>query len=109
MSRTADGATFAATPAQEVSAGQFCEVGVAPSAAGEFDEQAPVAGHVLQPLDLERDPVEIGTEAHVVDAGHVADVLDVVGDVGNCDARGWVIGLPSRHLGASLRPIAAVA
>src|SRR5580693_10024 len=68
--------------AQEVAAGQGGAVGLGPAAGQELGEQRRVGRHVLQTDGDIRGAVEVAAQAHVLDAGHRADVLDVVGDLG---------------------------
>ena len=71
----------------------FLQVGVAPAAADELGEEVGVLRHVLQADRPFADAVEVAADADVVDARHLADVVDVVGHLGERRLRERLRGL----------------
>src|SRR6185437_7649912 len=64
--------------AQQVAAGQGGTVRFGPAAAEQLGEQGRVGGDVLQAGRDLVGAVEVAAQAHMLDAGYLADVLDVV-------------------------------
>ena len=64
-----------------------------------FQQLLGQSGVVRNVLEADRpggDPVEVGADADVVDAGDLDDVVDVIGDVG--DRPALAVGWPSTRL-----------
>ena len=74
----------------------------------QLHEQLRVIGHTLQPLRRDRDAVQIRAEADVRRAGHLHDVVDVIGDVLHGRARRGIRRFPLRERGLHLLRLAAI-
>src|SRR4029077_6650169 len=72
---------------QQVRPGDFPQIGIAPAAACELLEQGREAVYALKPRRGIRNAVEVRAEADVLGPRHLADVLDVIGDIAEGD--GW--------------------
>jgi small ligand-binding sensory domain FIST len=90
----AGGRLRVAQDAQQVAAGQGSAVGLGPAADGEFREERWVGGNVFQADGDVGGSVEVAADADVADARGLADVLDVVGDLGQRGLGSGVGGLP---------------
>lgn len=67
--------------AEKVKAGDLFQVVRRVAAAVQFGKQSGIAGHVFKALYCAVKALEIRADADVFDAGHAADVVDVIGDV----------------------------
>ena len=67
--------------AQDVAARELGAIRPAPASVDELGEQRRVARHVAEAIWQIARPVEVAADADMVNAGHIPDVLDVIGDV----------------------------
>ena len=88
---------------ENVLPGQLPQGRLAPAPPGELGEQARVLRNVLEPLHHEVDSVEVPADAHVVDARHVPDVLDMIGHLGQSRPDLRMRGAPGRGVAANAR------
>ena len=63
---------------QQILAGELLEIMVAPAATDQLGEQLGELGDVLQSLGHGIDPIEIASDAHMIDAHQLDHVVDVV-------------------------------
>src|SRR5699024_8843905 len=83
--------------AQHVPTGEVGQLVVAPAATRQFLEQGGVLVDAVQALGSGADAVEIAADADALDTGDLADVFDVVGDLGDGGMRSRVCLLPFVH------------
>ncbi len=68
--------------AQYVLAGELAQIGVAPATADQLREECRIRGLVLETdRKVVVSAVEVGTDANMVNAGNLPDVINAVGDV----------------------------
>src|SRR5205814_2156366 len=65
--------------AEQVFSGQLLQGSVAPPATDQFGEELGELGGIFQALRHRLDPIEVTPDPDVIDTGHVAHMLDVVG------------------------------
>jgi hypothetical protein len=82
--------------AQQVATGHAGEICIAPAATCELLQQRREAIGPFEASGSFRDAIEVRAEAHVISARHLADVLDVIGDVVEGDRRPRVGGRSMR-------------
>ena len=84
----------------------FCTSSSRVAAAQQLGEESRVLADVLEPGDDVGDAVEVAADADVIDAGDLADVIDVVGDLRQrrLRARDW----PCRHASSAAVTAAGV-
>ena len=69
--------------AQHVAAGDLLQIGLRIAPPRQFDEQRGIARHVLHPDGSGRHPVVIAADPDMVDPGHPAQMVDMVGQFGH--------------------------
>ncbi len=82
---------------QQVFAGDLGEIRIAPAAARKFDEQRRILVDTFETGRCDRNAVEVRAEADVIYARDLADVIDVIGDIGDRDGRRRMPGIPFRQ------------
>src|SRR5215216_3415914 len=86
---TGDGLGVAQDP-EGVGPRQLGELALGPAAIQQLGQQPRVSRDILESVRLERSAVVVAAEADVVHTGNLANVLDVVGDLGDSHWRpGW--------------------
>ena len=66
---------------EQIAAGKFFEVAVAPATANQLGEELREAAHVLEPFGLVGAAIEVAADADVIAAGDAGHVVDVIGDL----------------------------
>ena len=77
-----------------IAAGDLLELRLGIPAPGKLGEQRRIARNVLHPERADRHPVVVAAQPDVVDAGHLANVVDVIGHLGNRSLGRRVGGFP---------------
>ena len=80
---------------QHVFARELGHVGIRPAAAHQPFQQRRISIHAGQPHGRVSNPVEIRAQADMIDARHLLDVIDMVGDLRQRGCRARVFLLPS--------------
>src|SRR6266516_1707922 len=92
----------------DVPAGQAGQFGLGPAAPSQFGEQARVARHVRQALGLGERAVVVAADADVCGTRDLADMINVVGHIGDGHGRRLVACRPTAQEGSCPRMVAQV-
>src|SRR5258708_38560530 len=80
--------------AQQIFPRQLGDVRIAPASAHQLLEQRRVAIDALEPDRCVGYTVEIGPQANMIDAGDLANALDMISDLSKRGRRPWMLRFP---------------